>query len=258
MSNSEAANEPMPAMGRPPHGKTSVAGGYSKKLREEEQLSLQLSIAPEPPAMMGSKGRRGQRGVASRERRGGPPILKAIRKEAGLGLKVLSRVQKLYPGDPLRQVGEFFADFVIPAATGRKRTVGIKTEEIYVVQMKVMVKQLSELNMPLQNLGEFSPRHVTALTRYYESQGLSASSLQKKNTVLRRFGTWIGKPDMTPRLRDLVTDPSRAMRSYSAVESKAWTMNGVDPQEIFKKMDLECSVAGLQLDLAKKVDNAYF
>jgi integrase len=249
MSNSEAANEPMPAMGRPPHGKTSVAGGYSKKLREEEQLSLQLSIAPEPPAMMGSKGRRGQRGVASRERRGGPPILKAIRKEAGLGLKVLSRVQKLYPGDPLRQVGEFFADFVIPAATGRKRTVGIKTEEIYVVQMKVMVKQLSELNMPLQNLGEFSPRHVTALTRYYESQGLSASSLQKKNTVLRRFGTWIGKPDMTPRLRDLVTDPSRAMRSYSAVESKAWTMNGVDPQEIFKKMDLECSVAGLQLRL---------
>lgn len=181
--------------------------------------------------------------------RGGPPILKAIRKEAGFGRSVLDRVQKLYPGNPLRQVDEFFADFVIPAATGRKRTVGIKTAEIYQVQMRVMVSQLSCLNMRLQNLSEFSTKHVVALTLYAEAQGLSASSLQKKNTVLRRFGTWMGKPDMTPRLRDLVKDPNRAMRSYSAIESKAWSANGVDPEEIFERMDLECSVAGLQLRL---------
>ncbi len=166
-----------------------------------------------------------------------------------MGRPVLERVQKLYPGNPLRQVEEFFADFVIPAATGRKRTVGIKTEKLYVVQMRVMVRQLRDLNMRLQNLSEFSIRHVAALTRHYEAQGLSASSLQKKNTVLRRFGTWIGKPDMTPRLCELVADPNRAMRSYSAVESKAWTPKGVNPEDIFRRMDLECSVAGLQLRL---------
>ncbi len=166
-----------------------------------------------------------------------------------MGRQVLDRVQKLHPGNPLRQVDEFFADFFIPAATGRKRTVGIKTEQLYGVQMRVMVKQLRGLNMPIQNLSEFSTRHVAALTRHYEAQGLSASSLQKKNTVLRRFGTWIGKPDMTPRLCDLVSDPTRSKRSYSAVESKAWSANGVDPDEIFKRMDLECSVAGLQLRL---------
>lgn len=249
MSRSEAANDPMPSKGRPPHGKTPVARASSGTWREDDQLSLQLAITTEAPATAPNKGRRDKPGAVSLEERGGPPILKAIRKEAGLGLKVLARVQKLYPGDPLRQVSEFFADFVIPAATGRKRTVGIKTEEIYVVQMKAMVRQLSDLNMPLQNLGEFSPRHVAALTRHYESAGLSASSLQKKNTVLRRFGTWIGKPDMTPRLRDLVTDPSRAMRSYSAIESKAWSANGVDPEDIFNRMDLECAVAGLQLRL---------
>lgn len=247
MSRTEAANDAMPSPGRPPHGQKPVARAAAGKWREEDQLSLQLAITPDAPAPKTVKGRRSQPSAGGREGRGGPPILKAIRKEAGLGLKVLARVQKLFPGDPLRQVSEFFSDFVIPAATGRKRTVGIKTEEIYVVQMKVMVRQLSDLNMPLQNLGEFSPRHVAALTRHYESAGLSASSLQKKNTVLRRFGTWIGKPDMTPRLRDLVIDPSRAMRSYSAIESKAWSTNGVDPEAIFKKMDLECSVAGLQL-----------
>lgn len=166
-----------------------------------------------------------------------------------MALPLLGKVQKLYPGNPLRQVDEFFEVFVIPAATGRKRPVGIKTEELYVVQMRVMVRQLSDLNMRLQNLSELSTRHVSALIRFYEAEGLSASSLQKKITVLRRFGTWIGKPDMTPRLCDLVKDPNRAMRSYSAVESKSWSANGVDPNEIFERMDLECSVAGLQLRL---------
>lgn len=249
MLKTEAANDPAPSPGRPPHGKSPVPRASSGKWRDEDQLSLQLTIAPEAPMVKTAKGRRRSGSAASKETRGGPPILKAIRKEAGMGLKVLDRVQKLFPGDPLRQVSEFFADFVIPAATGRKRTVGIKTEEIYVVQMRVMVRQLSDLNMPLQNLGEFSPRHVAALTRHYEAEGLSASSLQKKNTVLRRFGTWIGKPDMTPRLRDLVVDPNRAMRSYSAVQSKAWSANGVDPDEVFKRMDQECAVAGLQLRL---------
>ncbi len=166
-----------------------------------------------------------------------------------MGLPLLGKVQKLHPGDPLRQVDEFFDEFFIPAATGRKRTVSIKTEELYVVQMRVMVRQLSGLNMRLQNLSELSTRHVSALTRFYEAEGLSASSLQKKITVLRRFGTWIGKPDMAPRLCDLVSDPARAKRSYSAVESKAWSANGVDPDEIFKRMDQECSVSGLQLRL---------
>lgn len=247
MSRSETATEEMPNLGKQPHGLEPVARSTSGKWHGDDQLSLQLAITPDTPEAKGINGRRSKPSAGGNRGRGGPPILKAIRKEAGLGLKVLARIQKLYPCDPLRQVSEFFADFVIPAATGRKRTVGIKTEEIYLVQMKVMVRQLSDLNMPLQNLGELSPRHVAALTRHYESQGLSASSLQKKNTVLRRFGTWIGKPDMTPRLRDLVSDPSRAMRSYSAIESKAWSANGVQPEAIFEKMDLECGVAGLQL-----------
>jgi site-specific recombinase XerD len=246
MLNLDAANDPMPAKGKPLHGKTPVARAAEQGWREEDQMSLQRSISPDAPEAKPVKGRKSQHSTGAG---GGPPILKAIRKESGMGLKVLARVQKLWPGDPLRQVSEFFADFVIPAATGRKRTVGIKTEEIYVVQMRVMVRHLSDLNMPIQNLGEFSPRHVAALTRFYEAEGLSASSLQKKNTVLRRFGTWMGKPDMAPRLKDLVTDPGRAMRSYSAVESKAWSANGVDPEVVFTRMDLECSVAGLQLRL---------
>lgn len=123
----------------------------------------------------------------------------------------------------------------------------INTEQLYVVQLQVMVRQLSKLNMPLQNLTEFSTRHVCALTRYYENAGQSSSSLQKKNTVLRRFGTWIGKPDMTPRLADMVVDPTRAKRRNSALESKAWTVNGVDPEEVIRRVEAESMVTGLQM-----------
>ena len=117
MSRSEAATEEMPSPGKPPHGQKPVARSTSGKWHEEDQLSLQLAISPDESEAKSVKGRRSKPSGGGREKRGGPPILKAIRKEAGLGLKVLTRVQKLFPGDPLRQVGEFFADFVIPAAT---------------------------------------------------------------------------------------------------------------------------------------------
>lgn len=221
-----------------------------RKFVAEEQMDLNLVTpeSPEKPWML-VKGRGAARFVE--RRKSGPPILKAIRKETGIGLKAIKRAEKLHPGDPLSQVVEFFETFVIPAATGRRRTVSIKTEELYVVQMRVMVGDLSRLNMSLRNLSEIGPRHVAALTRHYEVEGLSSSSLQKKNTVLRRFGTWLGKPDMTPRLSDLVLDPARAKRSYSAVESKAWSAHGVDTAQVIATLDGFCPVAGLQMRIQR-------
>jgi hypothetical protein len=79
-------------------------------------------------------------------------VLVNIRRETGSGQKVLARVEKLHPGDPHRQIGAFFQEFSITFATGRKRTVNIKTEELYVVQLQVVVRQLSNFKMPLKNL----------------------------------------------------------------------------------------------------------
>lgn len=204
-----------------------------------QQLALRLRMESPPTPVK----------AAVERRRGTPPILLALKKETGQGMSALKRAQKHHPGDVLKQVYAFFEDFTIPAATGRKRTVGIKTEQLYIVQMRVMVGDLRKLNMGLQNLGEISPRHVRALIQHYEAQGLSSSSLQKKTTVLRRFGIWIGRPDIAPRLSDLVVDPSRASRSYSATVSKAWTSKGVSTQRVIDQMRELCPVAGLQLEI---------
>lgn len=177
------------------------------------------------------------------------PILRKIRKETGMGQASLKRAQKLHPNDPIKQIHAFFESFVIPAATGRARTVSIKTEELYVVQVRVMVADLRDLNMGIRNLGELSARHARALIQHYEAKGHSGSSLQKKATVLRRFGTWIGRPDLVPRLIDVVKDPKRSARSYSSVESKAWTAKGVCTGDVIERMRQECPVAALQMEI---------
>lgn len=218
---------------------TGSAPGVSGTTADRgQQLALRLRMEKPAPVK-----------ATVARRRGTPPILLALRRETGQGMSALKRAQKHHPGDVLKQVYAFFEDFTIPAATGRKRTVGIKTEELYIVQMRVMVGDLRKLNMGLQNLGEISPRHVRALIQHYEAEGLSSSSLQKKTTVLRRFGIWIGRPDIAPRLSDIVVDPSRASRSYSATVSKAWTSRGVSTQRVIDQMHELCPVAGLQLEI---------
>jgi hypothetical protein len=111
-----------------------------KKLEPHDQLDLLNGAAPVPmvayPVYRGGRQKRTDKPVKSKD---GPPILRALRKETGLGSKELARAERLHKGDPYRQIEEFFNNFIIPAATGRKRTVGLLTEKIYIDQMNVMV-----------------------------------------------------------------------------------------------------------------------
>lgn len=234
-------------VGAPPEeGRQPAVGGGGaspKALGPEGQLEL---LGGQPKVNKGGRPRRLDAPVKIKV---GPPILRALRKETGLGARLLARIERLHAGDPLRQVDEFFHSFQIPAATGRRRTVGIRTGESYVKQMRALIRELKRLNMPIQNLSEFSPRHVRALTDHYVAQGLSASALASKNTVQRRFGIWIGKPDLAPRLADLVDNPHAYTRHYTAKVSKAWSAKNIDPAELIEKMEAECPFAGMHLRL---------
>lgn len=178
-----------------------------------------------------------------------PTVRRTKASELGKGLVILRRIERNHKGDPLRQVEEFFHNFRIPAAIGRKRTVGIKTEEAYIDMLRVSVRTLSKLNMGVQNLSELSRRHVASLFTHWEELGRSASDLTNKNTKLRRFGIWCGKPDLCPQTKYLVKDPERLRRASSATESKAWEAHGIDIDALFRRMDQECVYAGLHLRL---------
>lgn len=168
-----------------------------------------------------------------------------------MGLPLLTSLKRDHPGDPFRQLVKFFGAFRVPAATGRKRHVSWRTEKRYLDVMKQVLQTLrDELNMRLQNLTELSTKHVAAVTRNWEAKGLSASYLAFLNTALRRFGIWMGKPDLAPLLTDLLAEPARAQRHTSLTRPKTWESRGIDPEAVFRAMDKECEVTGLQLRLA--------
>lgn len=188
------------------------------------QLDLAEDAAPAPNMGEGKR--------APKRTTGGPHDHPTVRRtktsELGKGLPILHLVERNHRGDPVRQVEEFFYNFRIPAAIGRQRTVGIKTEEAYIDTLRVSVRTLRKLNMNIQNLSELSRRHVVSLFTYWEELGRSASDLANKNTKLRRFGIWCGKPDLCPQTKFLVKSPGRLKRAYSATESKAWQAHNID------------------------------
>lgn len=180
----------------------------------------------------------------------GPPILRHLKKETGLGVDAMKYVKKHHPGDPLRQVTEYFDRFYLPAATGRKRAASHKTDLAYRVRLTTVVRKLAELNMPIQNLDEIGTKQVKALFKAFEKEGWSASWMANVNTVVRRFGIWIGKPDLCPRLPLLLEQPWSAQRRYASTDPKDWESKQVDIGMYMAKIELVSPVTAVQLELA--------
>ena len=62
-----------------------------------------------------------------------------------------------------------------------------------------MIRQLHELGYKITEVRHLKPKHIEALMRLWETQELSASTLQKRFSHLRLLCGWIGKQSM---LRD--------------------------------------------------------
>lgn len=178
-----------------------------------------------------------------------PRIRSLTRKEVGIGIALLSTVEKEFPNDPLRQVAEFFRRFSIPAGTGRERAVSFGTRAAYKYRMNTLIKKLSKMNMPVKKISSITAHQVKLVFLQLESEGRSASWLANLNSVVRRFGIWMGKRDLCPPISFLVSDPESAKRHYSAIVPKTWQANGVSPAKIFAQISSICPVTSLQLRL---------
>ena len=180
----------------------------------------------------------------------GPKILQALKKETGFGLVAMAFCKKNWPDDPLRQIDEFFNNFQIVSATGRVRTTSLKTEISYRARLTTVVKKLSEMNMGLQNIDQISAKQVKLVFLQLEKEGWSSSWMANVNTTVRRFGIWIGKPDLCPRLPALLDDPKAAQRRMASIDPKNWEAKKIDIEMWFGKIELINPVTALQLRLA--------
>jgi len=107
----------------------------------------------------------------------GPPILRRLKAETGLGADAMKFIKKHHPGNPLRQIDEFFDRFYIPAATGRKRTASLKTEQAYRIRLAVVVNKLSAMNMAIKNLDEISSKQIRLMFKQLEKGSFVESTV---------------------------------------------------------------------------------
>ncbi|MBK8168610.1 MAG: integrase domain-containing protein [bacterium] len=94
-----------------------------------------------------------------------------------------------------------------------------------------MVRQLHELGYRFEDVGNLKPKHVEALMRRWEAEGLSASTLQKRFSYLTLLCRWLGKASMLRPGPSYLNNPDAFRRGYAATRDRSWTAAGVDPDE---------------------------
>ena len=102
-----------------------------------------------------------------------------------------------------------------------------------------MTAQLWELKFRIRKLESLAGKHVEALMKHWHQQGVAASSLHTRRSMMNHLCNSLGKKNVVQDITDyLPADEVR--RNTICKESKAWEAKKVDPLEI--------------IDLARTID----
>lgn len=129
------------------------------------------------------------------------------------------------------------------------RTKDNRTEVLY--QCFTELRGECEPKCKLDDPRNFREKHFKLLLALWISKGLSSSTLQNRASVLRTFCTWIGRANMIGPLESYVVDKTLVKRVQVATTDKSWTGNGLDFDEVLKKIDAYDLQAGAQLRIIK-------
>lgn len=133
----------------------------------------------------------------------------------------------------------------------KDKTVSSRTKDNREEVLFRCFKLLHALGYKLDNPRNFREKHFVALLDHWIKSELSASTMQGNASVLRVFCTWIGRPNMIKPLESYVDDKSLVRRSQVATVDKSWTGNGIDFEDVLKRIDAYDERAGIQLRIIK-------
>lgn len=133
----------------------------------------------------------------------------------------------------------------------KDKTVSTRTKDNRDEVLFRCFNELRQLGYKLDNPRNFREKHFIALLDHWIEKGLSASTLQGNASVLRVFCTWINRSNMIKSLETYVEDKTLVKRSQVAQVDKSWTGNGIDFEEVLKRIDAYDERAGVQLRIIK-------
>ncbi len=103
-------------------------------------------------------------------------------------------------------------------------------KQIIIAFCNLLWYELGYRSLQIYNL---KPEHIKAAMLYWESKGLSASTLQNNLVAIRHLCKWIGKSEICLRPKDYVSNAHSVKRTYVATENKSW-----DGREDVNKIEL--------------------
>lgn len=109
--------------------------------------------------------------------------------------------------------------------------------------------QLREGGFKIENPRNLRPQHVHYLMQRWEDQGLSASVLANRFSILKSFCDFLGKPGMLDLPENFVRDPASLRRSTVATRDKSWSGNDVDAGEIVRLLEEDDPYSAMQVRL---------
>lgn len=177
------------------------------------------------------------------------PVIRGIKhRETGMGKQEFEEIKARHPNNPIQQIASFFGSFRIPAAIGRKRKASHRTQDDYQARMTTFVRTLREMNMPVRNLDEISKKQVRLYFQHMEKEGRSAVWMANINTAVRRFGIWIGKPELCPPLGELMHEPWSGKRRIAAQKDHTWDQDQI--VDVLNQVQDVCPMTSLHIRLA--------
>lgn len=181
-----------------------------------------------------------------------------LEAHAGKFKQVLADARQKHAGDPNAQIAYYLARTSIPAASGRKRTIGNKRQTEVGGFLKAMPGLLKRARMPIQNLTDIKRKHVIRLVAFMSDprgMALNVRTIRDRESIMRRFLILAGHPEAVPIGRaweemlaaaGVERDPST---STAAVLPKGWRDMGIDPEPIIEAVRAESPLMGTHLDL---------
>lgn len=177
-------------------------------------------------------------------------VQKAMTTELGLGEGVVAAAILKYPGQVYGQIDYVYDNQQFIALTGRKRLIGETSLQNYRERTKTFYRMKEKLNMRSTCISDITARQVRAVFEQMKLDGKSESYIVSMNTTMRRFGLWLGKPDLCPPCKFLFEDKDVYTRKIAATERKDWGDDQDLIEEIIQDVTKDCEVVGCILRLA--------
>lgn len=108
-------------------------------------------------------------------------------------------------------------------------------------------KSLHEGGFKIRNVYNLNSKHISYLVKRWESESLSASTIQSRVSALRVFCGWIGKNGMVRGAEEYLENPEVAKRVYVATQDNGWVAKGIEILSKIKEVMAKDIYVGIQL-----------